>query len=98
LQSVSPAAQVVPQVPFEHVATLPPELVHELVHEPQKRGSVVRSTQMPLQFVRGGLHVAAHPVGVHTWLAVHTTPQPPQLPNVRRLVSQPLEAIPSQSA
>jgi hypothetical protein len=33
---------------------------------------------------------------MHDFAPVHVTPQPPQLPLVLRLVSQPLAALPSQ--
>ena len=68
-------------------------------HAPQLRGSLVGSTQVPLQFVRGDGHevdvvqspaTQARPIG-------HTLPQRPQLAwVVSSDASHPLAAIASQ--
>jgi hypothetical protein len=59
--------------------------------------SLERSTHAPLQFVSGGVHDAAHPVGVHTWPGAHATLHAPHVAGECRFASHPFETRPSQS-
>jgi len=100
-QSAKPGAQSAMHVPLKQFAQIEPQ-------NPQLFGSLLVSTSQPLatmpsQLAKPGLHVAmAHCPFSHACTALgrsHTLPQAPQsFGLVRRLVSQPLAGLWSQSA
>lgn len=95
-QSVSPAAQVATHWPNPSQCTPNPQL---LPHAPQLRSSPLRLAQNPPQSVSPGAQslaattnaAATHAPSVHTWSAVQTTPQPPQLVSSEKLTQTPLQ-------
>jgi len=97
LQVVQPAGHVWLTVP-PHTPPLHAVPAHAFVHEPQCRGSLVRSTHEPLQFVSGGVQVSAQPLGAHTCPVAHAMLHAPHVAGLRKLASQPFETTPSQSA
>jgi hypothetical protein len=65
---------------------------------PQFLASVVRFAHVPLQFVAGGVHAAAHAPAAQTCPGAHALPQEPHRVGVVTSASQPFDAMPSQFA
>jgi len=89
---VNPGRHAEPHVPPVHVRETPKVLTMPqlCVQEPQKFGDVDRLTHAPLQFVSGGVHVEAHPPGVHVSPGRQAFEHDPQCDGSARFVSQPV--------
>jgi hypothetical protein len=100
-QSPKPALQASPHAPDMHVAEALAGAGHTLPQRPQLLTSDASKTQRPAHIVVGDMHTVVH-VGVapeHTWPVAHARPHAPQWAVLVRVsVSQPLAALPSQSA
>jgi hypothetical protein len=104
-QSAKPASQVMPQVADVHVA-VPFVALHALMQAPQCAGSVVRFTSQPstfetLQSAKPSVQAISHTPALQLgapFVALQATTQAPQwVGSLLRLISQPFEALPSQS-
>ena len=93
------AQETTAQALDEHASTETFGRAQTLAQLPQWFTSVLSLTQLPAQLVSPPPHVVVQAPEEHTWPPPHPIPQPPQLPlSDCVLTSQPLAALPSQSA